>query len=104
MSLPAKESEVMLVEQLRHAANRELIPQRKAEFGQFMTPSSIAHFMATLFSPPQGSIRLLDGGAGVGSLTDAFLQRWGSRDVAVTAYEVDDTKPRTVGTFPMKAE
>jgi 16S rRNA A1518/A1519 N6-dimethyltransferase RsmA/KsgA/DIM1 with predicted DNA glycosylase/AP lyase activity len=35
--------------------------------------------------------RLLDAGAGVGSLTAAFLNRWGSDDVCATVYEIDGT-------------
>ena len=48
----------------------------KAQLGQFMTPATIAVFMASLFSPlNRPEIRLLDPGAGVGSLTAAFVQR-----------------------------
>jgi adenine-specific DNA-methyltransferase len=35
--------------------------------------------------------RLLDAGAGVGSLTAAFLNRWSSDDVCATVYEIDGT-------------
>ncbi len=77
------------LDQVRLAANRQLNPERKAELGQFMTPESVANFMAGLFSQRTGSIRLLDAGAGVGSLTAAFLNRWGADDVCATAYEID---------------
>ena len=34
--------------------------QRKSQLGQFMTPPSVAEFMASLFEiPPHGAIRLL---------------------------------------------
>ena len=56
-----------------------------------MTPSNVAGFMASLFSEQHGIVRLLDAGAGVGSLTDAFLKRWGSSGVSVSAYEIDET-------------
>ena len=75
--------------QARRMANRQLNPERKAELGQFMTSESVAKFMAGLFSQRIGAIRLLDAGAGVGSLTAAFLNRWGSNDVCATVYEID---------------
>lgn len=69
----------------------------KAEFGQFMTSSSVARFMASLFpTSTLHTCRLLDAGAGVGALSCAFLDRWITADfgfnaVDVTAYEIDDT-------------
>ncbi len=60
-----------------------------------MTSAPIARFMASLFSAlQQREIRLLDPGAGVGSLTAAFVQRACSEPVppqriTITAYEVD---------------
>ena len=48
--------------------------QRRSELGQFMTPSQIAHFMASLFDRSRfEDIRLLDPGAGLGALSTAFL-------------------------------
>ena len=41
-------------------------PQKKREFGQFMTPDDTARFMASLFRLNQPVIRLLDAGAGEG--------------------------------------
>lgn len=86
-----KEADLKAVDELRLEANRQLNPARKVELGQFMTPASVAHFMAALFSKRNGAIRLLDAGAGVGSLTNAFVCRWGSDDVTVSAYEIDET-------------
>lgn len=79
------------LDQIRLEASRRLDPARKSELGQFMTPESVANFMAGLFSHRTGAIRLLDAGAGVGSLTAAFLNRWGSNDVRATVYEIDGT-------------
>lgn len=68
----------------------------KAELGQFMTPSSVARFMASLFPPCSlRTCHLLDAGAGVGALSCAFLDRWvaGGFDFAsveATAYEIDE--------------
>lgn len=67
----------------------------KAELGQFMTPSVVADFMASMFPQPQVDVvRLLDPGAGVGSLTAAFVQRMclhttELRRIEITACEVD---------------
>lgn len=50
--------------------------KHKSALGQFMTPSVIARFMAKMFTPmKQKKIRLLDAGAGIGSLTAAFTER-----------------------------
>ena len=56
------------------SVRREVAPRtaqkHKAEFGQFMTPSSVARFMASLFPPSTlQTCRLLDAGAGVGPTT-----------------------------------
>lgn len=69
--------------------------EHKSEFGQFMTPSPVARFMASLFSPTRAHVcRLLDPGAGVGALTCAFLDRWADgelkfRRIESWAYEID---------------
>ncbi|MCC6531763.1 MAG: Eco57I restriction-modification methylase domain-containing protein [Burkholderiales bacterium] len=58
-----------------------------------MTPLPVARFMASLFPQPSGSsCLLLDAGAGVGSLTAAFLDRWADQfaTVGVVAHELDD--------------
>lgn len=79
---------------LRLDAARRLDPERRAALGQFMTPQPAARFMASLFERRGPFLRLLDAGAGVGSLTAAFVEAlagWGDRPrrLAVTAYEVD---------------
>lgn len=87
--------------ELADSVRREVAPRtaqkHKAEFGQFMTPSSVARFMASLFpSSTLQTCRLLDAGAGVGALSCAFLDRWKAggfafETVEATAYEIDDT-------------
>ena len=52
-----------------------LDPKRRSALGQFMTPTSLARFLASLFDELEGDIALLDPGAGVGSLTAAFVER-----------------------------
>lgn len=64
---------------------------RQAQLGQFFTPSAIADFMATMFTPTDEPVRLLDAGAGEGELTAAYARRWADEHV-ITAdcYEIDD--------------
>ena len=67
---------------------------KKSLFGQFLTPERTAAFMAGLFPDREGDCRLLDAGAGIGSLSAAFLDRWrggGFRfsRVVVDAFELD---------------
>ncbi|WP_395621379.1 Eco57I restriction-modification methylase domain-containing protein [Dokdonella sp.] len=77
----------------RRDTSRKLDPSRKAALGQFMTPASTARFMAGMFADVAGrTVRLLDAGAGVGSLTSAFLDRCltsAPAAVAVGAWEID---------------
>ena len=67
---------------------------RKSELGQFFTPKPIADFMANLFTPPTGNIRLLDAGAGEGALTSAFVTKWqgspGADRITGSAFECDE--------------
>lgn len=80
---------------VRKEIGRQISRRRKAELGQFMTPTSVARFMASLFTPSTlRTARLLDAGAGIGSLSGAFLNLWASgsfafRRVEVVAYELD---------------
>lgn len=66
-----------LADENRIVANEKLAPETKSAIGQYMTPAHVASFMASLFPLPQKKkIRLLDPGAGVGSLTSAFVERF----------------------------
>jgi adenine-specific DNA-methyltransferase len=62
--------------------------------GQFFTPAPIASLLAGMFDPPVGPARLLDAGAGVGSLTAALAARADSEQWSATietlAVEVDE--------------
>src|SRR5438128_1057854 len=52
------------------------LPSARKENGHFGTPAAIADFMAAMFSEiPPGTIRILDPGAGVGTLSAAVCQR-----------------------------
>jgi adenine-specific DNA-methyltransferase len=83
------------VEFYRADANRQLSLETRSALGQFMTPSPVASFMASLFRKPSSKIiRLLDAGAGVGSLTAAFVEQICQNEdrperLSVTAYEID---------------
>lgn len=77
-------------------ASRRLDPGRRADLGQFLTPAATALLMASMFEPTAMPVRLLDAGAGVGSLSAAFvsaLTQWSRSpgDVGVSAYEIDPT-------------
>lgn len=76
------------------AASRLLASERRAEMGQYLTPPPVARFMASLFSDAVGELRLLDAGAGVGTLTAAFVEDAAARKqrpAAISAflYELD---------------
>ncbi len=84
------------VEFFRLDANRKLDPERRSGLGQFMTPlrpqqRSSWHRCSIC---ARDEIRLLDAGAGVGSLTAAFVAEICNRkrrpkSVTVSAYEID---------------
>ncbi|CAH9019282.1 BsuBI/PstI family type II restriction endonuclease [Candidatus Nitrosacidococcus sp. I8] len=72
----------------------KLDSRRRSDLGQYMTPAPIARFMASLVTDISGDIRLLDPGAGVGSLTAAFVDRISRvpkkpRSVTLVAYEIE---------------
>lgn len=85
------------VELSNSALSKAAARKRKSQFGQFFTPPGIAKFMANLFTERAVSnCRLLDAGAGIGSLSTAFLDRWSSEGfqfdrVEVDAFEVDES-------------
>lgn len=84
-----------LIDSRRLKASSQLDPRKKAAQGQFMTPYTIAAYMASLFnSPTMREIRLLDAGTGVGSLTAAFVEEFCNRKpsinrITIQAYETD---------------
>jgi adenine-specific DNA-methyltransferase len=62
--------------------------------GQFLTPASIATFMAEMFECKKPVVRILDPGAGSGALSAAFVLAMCRRPhppnaIALTAYEID---------------
>jgi len=78
----------------RERTNSALDESTRAALGQFMTPGVIAEFMAAMFGELGPEIRLLDAGAGVGSLTAAAVREVLDRkrrptSIEATVYEVD---------------
>lgn len=78
----------------RIQATKQLDSTTRSEMGQFMTPSGIASYMASLFEAKEENIRLLDAGAGTGSLTAAFVHEIRNRkkkpkSLFITVYEID---------------
>ena len=79
---------------IRWDIGRRLDPARRAAMGQFFTPAPIANFMAELSEANRGKVRVLDAGAGIGSLSAAWIARacgLGERpsSIQLTAYEAD---------------
>ena len=84
------------VEQTRLRLSRGTDAKKKSQLGQFLTPEGTATFMAGLFPPGGGNCRLLDAGAGIGSLAAAFLDRWRSggfyfQRVELDVFEIDNS-------------
>lgn len=80
----------------RKEASARLDPKQRSKLGQFMTPSPVASFMASLFQQWPKDVRLMDPGAGIGSLTEAYFEQFLRRapdgaSINVTAYEIDPT-------------
>lgn len=63
------------VEIRRLQINSQLRQRTKTELGQFFSPGHVARLVASKFKPIRGDVRLLDAGAGIGSLTAAFVER-----------------------------
>ncbi len=85
-----------LVDLYRIEVSRHLGGERRAEMGQFLTPLSVARFMASMLTLDRPSLRVLDAGAGLGTLTAAVAQEAvdreddNPREIHAVAYEVDD--------------
>ncbi|MEU6056776.1 Eco57I restriction-modification methylase domain-containing protein [Streptomyces sp. NPDC047097] len=86
---------VLRTEARRQEASLALDPKRRAKWGQYFTPAPAADFIASLARlEPAETIRILDPGAGAGSLTASIVMRIlreqpGTR-ISVTACEIDE--------------
>jgi adenine-specific DNA-methyltransferase len=68
----------------------------RSQIGQFLTPTSIADFMSSLFEPGTKKVRILDPGAGAGVLFASCVEKLLSQkkrplSIDVVAYETDTT-------------
>ncbi len=89
------------VEEIRLASTWSLDPSQRARLGQFMTPASVAKLMASMLSLTKRRIRLLDPGAGIGSLTAAvtaqvIAKRKRPELVTAICYEIDGALTRAL--------
>ncbi|QPB42854.1 Eco57I restriction-modification methylase domain-containing protein [Rodentibacter haemolyticus] len=64
-----------LIDDIRLKINKSLNPYNKSKYAQFMTPSVIADFMANLFDNNTSAVKLLDCGAGIGSLSISAVKK-----------------------------
>lgn len=84
-----------LLDYRRLDVSQQMNPERRAKLGQYFTPSEIASFMAEMFDDiSMENIRILDPGAGIGTLTVAFVTRLleqacPPKSIEVTAFEID---------------
>jgi adenine-specific DNA-methyltransferase len=88
------DSLMLSIEAARRDASLRMDPQRRALMGQFLTPASVATFMAGMIECTKPVVRILDPGAGLGALSAAFVAAMCHRPqrpnaIALTAYEID---------------
>ena len=82
--------------QVQNIEEAEIAESKQQELGQFPTPAPLADFMASLFKADWQIVRLLDAGAGVGTLSIALIKRLCAQAVKpkvieIDAYEVDSS-------------
>lgn len=83
------------VEFMRIDASSKIEREQKVASGQFFTPMPLARFMASMPACRSPVIRILDAGAGTGSLFAAVVAHLCQAEsrpqhIAVTAYEIDE--------------
>lgn len=77
------------------AARKSIVPERQRRLGQYFTPIWVARLMASMVPNTDEPLRLLDPGAGAGTLFTALAAHCLRQDsppqkLTVTAYEIDD--------------
>ncbi|OWK36340.1 Eco57I restriction-modification methylase domain-containing protein [Fimbriiglobus ruber] len=82
------------VDFLRLDANQKLQKSRNTDWGQFLTPAPVARMLAALIVNRRREVRILDAGAGSGSLFAAAVGELCQRthkpnSIYVSAYEID---------------
>ena len=78
-----------IAEKNRNQIHASTPRSHKSALGQFMTPATVAGFMASLFPEGNSEKVLLDAGAGLGALSCAVLDLWKGQDARVEVYEID---------------
>ena len=66
---------IFQLDTMRIEFQRSLDKDRQSEMGQFLTSASISTLMAGMYAQLPSSINLVDPGAGIGSLSAAFIAR-----------------------------
>ncbi len=82
------------IEKARRTFSKAVSRAERSAIGQFLTPAPIARYMASLFERNTGSVRILDPGAGTGSLFAALTEQLIStperpESIEIVAYETD---------------
>jgi len=82
------------VDLVRLGVSSKLAPDRQTALGQFFTPAPTARLMASMLDANASNVRLIDPGAGIGTLTAAGVAELCSRSqrpgkISVAAYEID---------------
>lgn len=76
----------------RISANSQLDEKLRGQLGQFMSSPAVSTLLADMFENTNGEQRLLDAGAGVGSLTAAFVERFkhSATTIESTCFEISE--------------
>ena len=82
----------------RKTTSAALDPATQSELGQYLTPDAIGRFMAEMFSPIKTNVKLLEPGAGIGSLLHAFVNKFAAaangKSLSATLVELDPVMRR----------
>lgn len=102
-TLVASNELLAVIEARRQSVTLQLNDRERSSLGQFFTPSSVAQFIASLPSlPMSGTVRIIDPGAGIGSLSAALILRILTERpdllVDLTAVEIDTSLVRELKT------
>ncbi|MDN3488019.1 Eco57I restriction-modification methylase domain-containing protein [Pseudoalteromonas sp. APC 3694] len=83
----------------RVEANGNLDEKLRGKLGQFMSSASVSMLLADMFENVEGEHRLLDAGAGVGSLTAAFVERvkGSATSIESTCFELSSVMTHYLG-------
>lgn len=91
------------IDEAQKVFSRATSRAERSSIGQFLTPAPIARFMASLFEKKVTVARILDPGAGTGSLFAALTEQLISRpqppeSIEIVAYETDQNIAPHLGT------